>query len=269
MSGRYGLRQAFLKMAKDTVKLLDRLFRHPSTLIVVGVGAFLLFIGETAGTAQELPRDTIDASDRAAIERAGIDGVRDPATATQNGRVTPSPGRWFIDDVARERAEFELREVTPKPVLATNTPRDTAHVETGVGSDDIRAGGDEHRAKGVTKSIGTPTTEREGLGAIPSQRTLKQSDGASPRLDTSRGPVDSATKCIDAPVGAAPEGGQWYYRLDRDTHRKCWHVRAVREEREQRSVVESDRRQSAPTSPALLDSAWLWWRAPLAWLHWQ
>jgi hypothetical protein len=269
MSGRYGLRQAFLKMAKDMAALLDRLFRHPSTMIAVGVGAFLLFVSETAGTAQELPRDAIDASDRAAIKRSGLEGISDPAAPTQNAQATASPGRWFIDDVVRERAEFELREVTPKLLSATNAARETAHVEMGVGSDDIRPGGDEHRAKEVTKSIGMPTAERGALGAAPSQRTPKRSNGASPRLDTSRGLVESAMKCIDAPIGTAPEGGQWYYRLDRETHRKCWHIRAIREEKEQRSVVESDGRQSERTSPALLDSAWAWWHAPLAWWHWQ
>jgi hypothetical protein len=128
MSGTYGLRRAFLEMAKEMPELLDTLFRHPSTMIVVGMGAFLLFIGETVGTAQELPTGIINSSDRAAMERSGLDGISDPATATQNGQATASPGRWFIDDVARERAEFELKQVTPKT-------RDTAHVETGVSSD--------------------------------------------------------------------------------------------------------------------------------------
>jgi hypothetical protein len=255
-------RQAFLKMAKDMPELLDTLVRHPSTIIVVGVGAFLLLIGETVGTAQELPTGTIDPSDRAAIERSGLDGISDFATATQNGRATAYPGRWLIDDVARERAEFELRQVSPNA-------RDTTHVETGVGSDDIRAGGDERRAKEVTKSIGAPMAERGELGAAPSQRTLKRSDGASPRPDTSRGVVDSAMKCIEAPVGAAPEDEQRYYRLDRETHRKCWHIRVIREKRAQRSIVENDRRQSEPTSPVLPDSAWAWWHWPLAWLHRQ
>jgi hypothetical protein len=268
MSGRYSLRQTLLKMARDAVELPDRLFRRPTTMIVVGVGAFVLFIGETAGAAQELPSGTIEVSDRAEMERSGLDGISDLATATQNAQATASPGRWLIDDVARERAEFELREVAPKLPSATNAARDSAHVETGGEPDDTRARGDEHRAKEVTKSIGTPTAERGGFGAAPSQRTLKRSDGASPRPDTSRGLVDSAMKCIDAPVGATPEGEQWYYRLDRETRRKCWHVRAIREEREQRGIVESDRRQSERTSPALLDSAWAWWRAPLAWWHW-
>jgi hypothetical protein len=266
MSGRYGLRQTFLKMAKDMPELLDTLVHHPSTMIVIGLGAFLLFIGETVGTAQELPTGAIDLSDRVAIERSSLDGISDSATATQNGRATANPGQWLIDDVARERAEFELRQVSSKPLSATNAARDTAHVGTGVGLDDIRAGGDERRAKEVTKSIGAPMAERGGLGAAPSQRTLKRLDGASPRPDTSRGVVDSAMKCIEAPVGAAPEGEQWYYRLDRETHRKCWHIRSIKEERAQRSIVESDRRQSEPTS---LDSAWAWWHWPLAWWHSQ
>jgi hypothetical protein len=268
MSGRYGLRQAFLKMAKGMPVLLDTLVRHPSTMIVVGLGAFLLFIGETIGTAQELPTGTIDPSDRAAIERSGLDVISASATATQNSRATAYPGRWLIDDVARERAEFELRQVSPKPLSATNAPRDTPHVETGVGSDDIRAGGDKRRTKEVTKSIGAPVAEGGGLGAASSQRTLKRSDGASPRPDTLRGVVDSAMKCIEAPVGGAPEGEQWHYRLDRETHRKCWHIRVIREERAQRSIVESDRRQSEPTSP-VPDSAWAWWQWPLAWWHRQ
>jgi hypothetical protein len=31
---------------------------HPCIMVVIGVGAFLLFIGETVGTAQELPTGT-------------------------------------------------------------------------------------------------------------------------------------------------------------------------------------------------------------------
>ena len=101
MSGRYGLRQTLLKMARDAVELPDRLFRRPTTMIVVGVGAFVLFIGETAGSAQELPSGTIEVSDRAVMERSGLDGISDLATATQNAQAAASPGRWLIDDVAR------------------------------------------------------------------------------------------------------------------------------------------------------------------------
>jgi hypothetical protein len=176
VSGRYDLRQDFLEMAQDMPELLNTLVRHPIVMIVVSVGAFLLFIGETVGTAQELGTGT-NPSDRAAMELSRFEATSDPPTGMQNGQATASPGRWLIDDVARERAEFEHRQVSPKPLSATTTT------------------------------------------------------------------------CIEAPVGAAPEGERWYYRLDRETRRKCWHVRTVREERAQRSIVESDRRQSEPTSP--------------------
>jgi hypothetical protein len=239
-----------------------RSFVIRAIMVVIGVGAFLLFIGKTVGTVQKLSAGTLEPSDHASMERSGLGGTRDAAAATQNGEVTAGPGQWLIDDVAREHAEFELRQVNSKPLSATSAVRDTAHAETGVGLDDIRAGRDAR-----PKSIGTPTAERGGLGAAPSQRALKRSDAASPRPDTSRQLVDSVMKCIESPVDAAPEGEQWYYRLDRETHRKCWHVRAIREDRAQGSIVESHRRQSEPTSPALPTLAW--WHWPLVWWHRQ
>jgi hypothetical protein len=86
------------------------LVRHPSIMVVIGVGALLLFIGETVGTAQELPTGTIGLSGRAFIERPGLGAISCPAAATHNGQATASPGQWLIDDVARERAKFELRQ---------------------------------------------------------------------------------------------------------------------------------------------------------------
>jgi hypothetical protein len=186
------------------------LIRHRSGTIAFGVGAFLLFIGETVGTAQELPTGTIDPSDRVSMERSGLGGIGNPATAMQNGQRTASPGQWLIDDVARERAEFELRQVSPKPLSATNAAAgDAAHVEAGVSLpslDDARTGGDKRRSEDATSSIGAPTIEDGVLGVPPSHRALKRSDGAPPRPDTSRRRVDSAAKCIEAPVDLALEG---------------------------------------------------------------
>jgi hypothetical protein len=51
----------------------------------------------------------------------------------QYGQSSASPGQWLIDDVARERAEFELRQVSPKPFSPTTAARDAAHVQAGVG----------------------------------------------------------------------------------------------------------------------------------------
>jgi len=205
------------------------LVRHPSIMVVIGVCAFLLFIGETVGTAQELPTGTISLSDRASIER-----ISDPAAATHNAQATANPGQWLIDDVARERAKFELRRIGPKPLSATNA-WDAAHVGAGVGL----PSSDERRAGKRMVEDGTLATHRP-------QRALKRSNGGP---DPSLGLVDSATKCVEAPVGLASEGGHWFYRLDRETHRKCWYVRAFGEDRARRSIVESDQRSSEPTSP--------------------
>jgi len=234
------------------------LVRYRGIMVLIGVGAFLLFIGKTVGTAQELRAGAIDLSDRASMERSGLGGISDPATATQNGQAIASPGQWLIDDVARERAEFELRQVSPKPLSASNAAREVAHIETRVGlssSDDTRAGG-RKRSEEAPSSTGTPTAE-DGIGP-PSQRPLKRSEGASTRPDTLRG-RESAAKCVEAPVGPAPGGDRWYYRLDRETHQKCWYVRAFREDRARRRIVESDRRLSERTAPDPLDSASAWW----------
>jgi len=231
---------------------------HRNIAIVFGVCAFLLFIGEMVGTMQELPTSTIDSSDHASMERSGLVGISAPATATQNGQPTANPGQWLIDDVARERVEFELRQVSPKPLSASNAAREVAHIETRVGlssSDDTRAGG-RKRSEEAPSSTGTPTAE-DGIGP-PSQRPLKRSEGASTRPDTLRG-RESAAKCVEAPVGPAPGGDRWYYRLDRETHQKCWYVRAFREDRARRRIVESDRRLSERTAPDPLDSASAWW----------
>ena len=213
-------------------------------MVVIGLGAFLLFIGETVGTAQELPTGTITLSGRASIERSGLGGISDPAAATHNAQATASPGQWLIDDIARERAKFELMQVSPIQLSATN-PRDAAHVGAGAGSPSSH----ERRAQELTSSIGTPTVEDGTLGTRRPQRALKRSNGTSPRPDPSPGLVASTTKCAEAPAGLAPEGEHWYYRLDRETHRKCWYMRAFGEERVGRSVVESDLRLSEPSSP--------------------
>src|SRR5215469_12820263 len=132
------------------------LVRHPSIMVVIGMGAFLLFIGKTVGTAQELPTGTIGLSGRALIERPGLGGISDPAAATA------SPGQWLIDDIARERAEFELRRVSPKPLSATNA-WDAAHVGAGVGL----TSSDERRA-------GKPMVEDGTLATHRPQRALKR-----------------------------------------------------------------------------------------------
>jgi hypothetical protein len=41
--------------------------------------------------------------------------------------------------------------------------------------------------------------------------------------------VASAADCLTAPDASAPPDSHWYYRIDRATQRKCWHLRAADE----------------------------------------
>jgi hypothetical protein len=36
--------------------------------------------------------------------------------------------------------------------------------------------------------------------------------------------ANAAETCLAGPKGAAPQGSHWYYRLERDSQRKCWHL---------------------------------------------
>jgi hypothetical protein len=77
------------------------------------------------------------------------------------------------NDVARERAKFELRQGSPQPLSATNAARDAAHLEVAVRlplSDDTRAGGDERRAEELTSSISAPPAEDGTLGTRRPER---------------------------------------------------------------------------------------------------
>ncbi|MHC2692887.1 hypothetical protein ACVME9_005378 [Bradyrhizobium liaoningense] len=39
--------------------------------------------------------------------------------------------------------------------------------------------------------------------------------------------ASTASDCLAAPKGAAPQGQHWYYRLERTTKRQCWYLRAA------------------------------------------
>jgi hypothetical protein len=161
------------------------LVRYPSIMVVIGVSAFLLFIGEMVGTAQELPTGTIGLSGRASIERPGLGGISYPAAATHNGQATASPGQWLIDDVARERAEFEVRQISPMPLSAT---RDAAHVGAGA----ALPSSDERRAQEVGKKSSEPGGGSTGDPKVPKIKISAQPLPAVKRWAASRPPFRQA-----------------------------------------------------------------------------
>jgi hypothetical protein len=230
--------------------------RRASILVLTSI-AVLLFVGKTAGIAEErstttqsttplpptAPESGDSGNDQASMSRANPGGTGGPGQA--------SPGQWLIDDVNRDRAKSEVEHVRPDPPSAAT--HDATPVDAGVGlrsPDDPRVGEHQRGREETTGSIGRPpslgfgdpssgesqpgptaTDADDGrLGAPPPHRSLKQSDEhrAAARLDTSPGLGDATAKCLQAPAGQAPEGEHWYYRLDRESQRKCWYFRGYR-----------------------------------------
>jgi hypothetical protein len=226
--------------------------RRASTLAVTSI-ALLLFVGESAGIAEERSTTTQSTTPLPPTTPEAGDAASDHGTG---GPGQASPGQWLIDDVARDRAKSAVKQVGPNSPSATRTTHDATPLDAGAGLrslDDTRV--DEHQSgrEGTTGSIARPPSlgfgdppSREsqpgstatdaddgGLGAPPPHRSLKQSDEhrAAVRPNISPGRGDAAANCVQAPAGQAPEGEHWYYRLYRESHRKCWYVRGYKHRR--------------------------------------
>jgi hypothetical protein len=46
----------------------------------------------------------------------------------------------------------------------------------------------------------------------------------APFATISHGAPETADSCLAGPKGAPPQGGHWYYRIDRVTKRQCWYL---------------------------------------------
>ena len=51
----------------------------------------------------------------------------------------------------------------------------------------------------------------------------------SPLATVSHSAVPAADDCLSGPKGPAPQGGHWYYRIDRASKRHCWYLGEERE----------------------------------------
>jgi len=217
----------------NEIALRWKVVRHPlaaGILAVTGLAALLMLIIEMDGSVPDPLTATQNAapvsfaptaangprSANASIDRAGRDGIadRDDSTRIAEANAT-GPGAWLINDVAKTRARGEVTQSSPNSLPATPATTDT-RVETRVdtpSSSNTRAAADE-------QGPGSPA-------------------GGVARVDTSRAPDDTKTSCLEAPVGQAPDGKRWYYRLDRDDHRKCWYLRSHKHEASSRSSQHS------------------------------
>jgi len=52
----------------------------------------------------------------------------------------------------------------------------------------------------------------------------------------SHSPAGAADECLSAPNDQAPQGGHWYYRLDRTTNRQCWYLKDQSEKAAQQAA---------------------------------
>lgn len=215
-----------------------KVVRHPlaaGILAVTGLAALLMLIIEMDGSISDPPiarQNTAPVpfapaaanglrSADASIDRQGRDGITDRDNATRIAEANATgPGAWLIDDVAKTRAKAEVTQSSPNSLPATAATPDT-RVETRVhspSSSDTRAAAEE-------QGPGSPA-------------------GGVARVDTSRASDDTKTSCLEAPVGQAPDGKRWYYRLDREDHRKCWYLRSRKHEASSRSSQHSRLRRT-------------------------
>lgn len=76
--------------------------------------------------------------------------------------------------------------------------------------------------------------------------------GGIPFATISHSAPDAADSCLSGPKGALPEGGHWYYRIDRATRRHCWYIGNEKEKLSRAAPEDSpppDDSVSPPVSP--------------------
>jgi hypothetical protein len=212
--------------------------KHPlaaGIFAVAGLAALLLLIIEMDGSISDQSIATQNAASvpfapaaangprsvDASIDRQGRDKItdRDDGTRVADANAT-GPGAWLINDVAKTRARAEGTQTSPNALPASAATTD-ARVETRVDS---------------------PSSSETHAAA--DQQTPGSPAGGVARVDTSRAPDDTKTSCLETPVGQAPDGKRWYYRLDREDHRKCWYLRSRKHEASSRSSQRSRLRRT-------------------------
>ncbi|WP_454648355.1 hypothetical protein [Bradyrhizobium liaoningense] len=62
--------------------------------------------------------------------------------------------------------------------------------------------------------------------------------------------ASTASDCLAAPKGAAPQGQHWYYRLERTTKRQCWYLRAAGDKDSAKTAQTAQAPSDTPTADA-------------------
>jgi hypothetical protein len=61
--------------------------------------------------------------------------------------------------------------------------------------------------------------------------------------------AEAADPCVSAPKGVPPQGGHWYYRIDRATKRHCWYVGEAKEKPTRAAARENSPKPAEPAPP--------------------
>lgn len=71
-----------------------------------------------------------------------------------------------------------------------------------------------------------------------------------PLATVAYGATDAAdTSCLSGPKGVTPQGGHWYYRIDRATKRQCWYLGEAKQKPARTASENSQPAASAAVSP--------------------
>jgi hypothetical protein len=62
--------------------------------------------------------------------------------------------------------------------------------------------------------------------------------------------ASTASDCLAAPKGPAPQGQHWYYRLERTTKRQCWYLRAAGDKDSAKTAQTAQASSDTPTADA-------------------
>lgn len=62
--------------------------------------------------------------------------------------------------------------------------------------------------------------------------------------------ASTASDCLAAPKGPAPQGQHWYYRLERTTKRQCWYLRAAGDKDSAKTTQTAQAPSDTPTADA-------------------
>jgi hypothetical protein len=69
----------------------------------------------------------------------------------------------------------------------------------------------------------------------------------TPLTTISHSAPGAADNCLSGPKGTAPDGGHWYYRIDRATKRACWYVRS--EDKSSQAAASDSSPSAKPVAP--------------------